>query len=220
MTVTRKILESNEQALKEDLDRMYDLVRQALEKTLQSLKNYDIDTAAQVITEDDLINQLQHKVENKAIRTIALQQPVASDLRKIMSDIFISMELERIADHAAAIAGITLKFEAAPDSRYIQPILEMGDTCRTMLDAVMQAYDETDESLARNAASMDDEVDSAEQEFDDFMLREINGEAENKVACTYMLWIAHNLERIGDRATNIAERVAYITTSETPDLNG
>jgi phosphate transport system protein len=219
LTVTRRILESNEQALKEDLDEMYDLVRRALDKTLQSLKKYDIDTAAQVITEDDLINQLQHKIENKSIRTIALQQPVASDLRKLMSDIFISMELERIADHASAIAGITLKFDAAPDSRYTQTILEMGETCRTMLDAVMQAYDETDESLARNAASMDDEIDSAEQEFDDFMLREINGEAENKITCTYMLWIAHNLERIGDRATNIAERVAYITTSESPDLN-
>ncbi len=199
---------------------MYSLVIMALDKTLQSLTEHNVDTAAQVITEDDLINQLQHKIENNSIRTIALQQPVASDLRKLMSDIFISMELERIADHAAAIAGIVLKFETTPDTRYIQPVLEMGDKCKTMLNAVMKAYDETDESLARIAAGMDDEIDSAEQEFDDFMLREISGEAEHKIVCTYLLWIVHNLERIGDRATNIAERVTYIITSETPELNG
>lgn len=198
---------------------MYRLVSLALDSSLQSLKAYDTATAAQVITEDELINQLQHKIESNCIRTIALQQPVASDLRKLMSDIFISMELERIADHAAAIAGIVLKFDAAPVTRYIQPVLEMGDKCKTMLNTVMQAYDETDESLARNAAALDDEIDSAEQEFDDFMLREISGEADHNIECTYLLWIAHNLERIGDRATNIAERVAYITSSETLELN-
>jgi phosphate transport system protein len=83
----------------------------------------------------------------------------------------------------------------------------------------MQAYDEADESLARNAAGMDDEIDSAEQQFDDFMLREICGATVDRAACSYLIWIAHNLERIGDRATNIAERVAYITCGETPELN-
>jgi phosphate transport system protein len=219
LTVIKSILESNEQALKDDLIKMYHLVNLALDKALQSLKEYDAGTAAQVINEDKLINQLQHKIENHCISTIALQQPVASDLRKLIGDIFISMELERIADHAAAIAGIVLKLEATPVTRYIQPVLEMGEKCKTILNAVMQAYDESDESLARNAAAMDDEIDSAEQEFDDFMLREISGEAENKIACTYLLWIVHNLERIGDRATNIAERVAYIATSETLELN-
>ena len=219
MTATRRILESDEQDLKDDLVEMYRLASIALDKALQSLMKYDADTAKQVISEDKLINQLQHKIENHCIRTIALQQPVASDLRKLMSDIFISMELERIADHAAAIAAIALKFEAPPVNRYIQPVSEMGDNCKTMLNAVMQAYDESDESLARKAAGMDDEIDSAEQEFDDFMLREISGEAEDKVECTYLLWIAHNLERIGDRATNIAERVVYINTSETLELN-
>lgn len=219
MAITRRILESNEQALKDDLVEMYRLVSLALDKALQSLKHYNAGIAAQVISEDKLINQLQHKIENHCIRTIALQQPVASDLRKLISDIVISMELERIADHAAAIAGIVLKFEAAPVARYIQPVSEMGDMCKTILNAVMQAYDESDESLARNAAAMDDAIDSAEQEFDVFMLREISGEAEHKIECTYLLWIAHNLERIGDRATNIAERVAYISTSETLELN-
>jgi len=219
LTATRRILESDEQDLKDDLVEMYRLASIALDKALQSLMKYDADTAKQVISEDKLINQLQHKIENHCIRTIALQQPVASDLRKLMSDIFISMELERIADHAAAIAAIALKFEAPPVNRYIQPVSEMGDNCKTMLNAVMQAYDESDESLARKAAGMDDEIDSAEQEFDDFMLREISGEAEDKVECTYLLWIAHNLERIGDRATNIAERVVYINTSETLELN-
>jgi phosphate transport system protein len=219
LTVSRTILESNEQTLKNDLDVMYRLVSLALDKALQSMQENNADTATQVVAEDKLINHLQHKIENNCIRAIALQQPVASDLRKLMSDIFISMELERIADHAAAIAKTVLKFEAAPDTRYLQPVSEIGDKCKTMLEAVMQAYDEADESLARNAAGMDDEIDSAEQQFDDFMLREICGATVDRAACSYLIWIAHNLERIGDRATNIAERVAYITCGETPELN-
>jgi phosphate transport system protein len=219
LTAGRTILDSREQTLKYDLVEMHRLVSLALDNALRSIRDFNVDIAAQVIAEDSQINLLQHKIENNCTTTIALQQPVASDLRNLLSDIFISMELERIADHAAAIAKIVLKFVAAPDSVYAQPVLEMGEKCKTMLDAVMQAYDETDESLARKAADMDDAVDEAEREFDDFMLREICSESAHKIDCTYLLWIAHNLERIGDRATNIAERVAYITTSETPDLN-
>jgi len=194
-------------------------VSHALDKALQSLRDYDVDIAARVIVEDSLINTLQHKIENNCIRTIALQQPVAGDLRKLMTDIFVSMELERIADHAVAIARIVLKLEGAPDAQYVEAILEMANKCRSMLKFVMQSYDEANEQLARDIAAMDDDIDKAEQEFNDIMFRELRGESEHKIVCTYLLWVAHNLERIGDRVTNIAERVVYMTTSVMPDLN-
>lgn len=198
---------------------MYQHVNLALEKALKSLRDFDVDLADQVVSEDGLINNLQLQIERNCINTIALQQPVAGDLRKLMTAIFLSMELERIADHAAAIARIILKFEDAADARYLQPVSEMAEKCQSMLKLVMQAYDEADEPLARQVASLDDEIDSAEQAFNDLMFRELCNEPEHKVICTYLLWIAHNLERIGDRITNIAERVVYMTSSVTPDLN-
>lgn len=219
MIPTRQILESDEQALKNKLEKMYQHVSDALDKALRSLRDYDADLAAQVVTEDSLVNMLQQKIEEIGITTIALQQPVASDLRKLMTDIFVSMELERIADHAAAIANIVLKLELAPEEQYFQPISDMAEKCQSMLKEVMHAYNTTDEQLARNIAAMDDEIDEAELEFNDFMLQEMCSGPENKIICTYLLWISHNLERIGDRITNIAERVTYMATNVMPDLN-
>lgn len=219
MTSNRTILESDEQALKTELDAMYGRVSLALDKAIQSLRDCNVDIASQVIAEDSIINSLQHKIEEIGIQTIARQQPVASDLRKLMTDIFVSMELERIADHAVAIARIVLKLELVPAEQYLQPISAMAEKCKAMLKEVMQAYDETDDQLARNVAAMDDEIDRAEEEIINLMMRKIAGEPTLYNVSTYLLWITHNLERIGDRITNIAERVIYMATSETPELN-
>lgn len=219
MTPSRPILESEEKILKSELEEMYMHTDVALDKAMKSLREYDVDLAGQVISEDSQINRLQQTIERDSLRTIALQQPVASDLRKLMTDIFVAMELERIADHAAAIAEIVLKLEAAPAARHLQPVLEMADKCKSMLKTVMLAYHETDELLARNAAGIDDEIDSCEQAFNDIIFHELRTSTEHSIACTYLLWISHNLERVGDRATNIAERVVYLTSNETPELN-
>lgn len=219
MTSNRTILESDEQALKNGLDEMYKQVSHALDKAIQSLRDYDVDSAAQVIAEDSLVNEWQHKIEEIGVQTIARQQPVAGDLRKIMADIFVSMELERIADHAVAIAAVVLKLEVEPAERYVQPIIGMGDKCKAMLKAIMEAFDGTDEQLARDVAAMDDEIDGAEEGINDSLMQEMSGEAENVRICTHLLWITHNLERIADRVTNIAERVIYMATSVTPELN-
>jgi phosphate transport system protein len=219
MKSSRPVLDSEEQDLKNKLDELYKRVSDAINKALTSLVNYDTDIAAQVVNEDSLINALQHNIEELSVLLIARQQPVASDLRKVMTDIYISMELERIADHAVAIARIVPKFEVKPDEQYVNPILDIAEKCKSMLTQVKQAFDNADEVTARNVAAMDDEIDSAEKEVNDFMLQEICGNPEHKKACTYLLWITHNLERIGDRITNIAERVVYMATNEMPDLN-
>jgi phosphate transport system protein len=215
----RRILDSGEQALKTRLDDMFKHVSNALDKSLLSLRNYDESLAAQVVDEDKLINALHSRIEEEAVHTIALQQPVAKDLRILMTDIHISMELERIADHAAAIASIVLKLEAKPDDSFVKPISDITEKCRSMLKLANQSYDEADESLARELAAIDDEIDSAEMEFNDLMFQEMCSQPGNNKTCTYLLWITHNLERIGDRITNIAERVVYMKTSVTPDLN-
>lgn len=220
MAPPRHILESDKQVLKDRLDEMHRLVCLALDKAMQSLVHLDADIANQVVAEDSAVNKLRHEVEDACISTIALQQPVASDLRMLMTDIFVSMELERIADHAVAIAEIVLQFGHTPDQRFINPVVEIAEKCKLMLKDIMQAYDETDEHLARNTAAKDDEIDRAEREFNALMLREMCSQPDHSSICTYLLWITHNLERIGDRITNVAERVVYMATNVTPDLNG
>ncbi len=219
MTRIKIKLDSDEQALKEKLDDMYMQVKGALEKAIDSLQKCDAEIARKIVNDDNLINLLQHKIEEIGVQTIARRQPVASDLRKLMTDIYISMELERIADHAAAIAGIVVQLAEMPDEKYIRPITDMTEQCCSMLMLVKQAYDEEDEQLARKIAVMDDEIDSAEQLVNDFMFQEMSSNPELGKTCTYILWITHNLERVGDRITNIAERVVYMVTNETPDLN-
>lgn len=198
---------------------MFTHVSNAFDRSVLSLKNYDVNIAAQVVDEDKLINSLHSRIEESGVRTIALHQPVASDLRILMTDIYISMELERIADHAVAIASIVLKLEVKPDELFVKLVSDIAEKCSLMLNLANKAYDEVDESLARQLAAIDDEIDSAEQEFNDLMFQEMCSQPGNNKTCTYLLWITHNLERVGDRVTNIAERVVYMATSVTPDLN-
>ncbi|WP_461481970.1 phosphate signaling complex protein PhoU [Porticoccus sp.] len=219
MKPTRPILDADEQALTHKLVEMYQYVSDALDRALQSLRSCDAGIAEEVVKGDSLINALQHRIEELGVQTIALQQPVASDLRRVLTDIYISMELERIADHAVAIAKIVLKLEAVPDGQYVQPIAGIAEICKAMLIGAKQAYDEADEQLARKVAAMDDEIDRAEQAVNDLLFREICGKSGQERTCTYLLWATHHLERIGDRITNIAERVVYMTTSVMPDLN-
>jgi phosphate transport system protein len=136
-----------------------------------------------------------------------------------MTDIYISMELERIADHAAAIAKIVVKLGVVPDKQFIDSITGIAGKCQVMLKDVMQAYERADDQLARNIAILDDEVDTAEREFNEILFKEMCANAEQANTYTYLLWITHNLERIGDRITNIAERVVYLVTNVTPELN-
>lgn len=215
----RQILDSDEQDLKIRLDEMCKYASNALQRSIQSLQTYDADIAKRVISEDDIINTIQYKIEELGIEAIALQQPVASDLRKVVSDIFISIELERIADYAVSIAKIVLDLESEPEEQFVQAISDMAEKCRSMLALVKQAYEKEDEQLARKVAAMDDEIDSTQHKLSELMFQEICNKPENKKTFTYLLWVIHNLERVGDRITNIAERIVYIKTNEVPDLN-
>lgn len=219
MTSARPKLDADEQDLKNKLDEMSTRTGDALNKSIASLINFDTDIADQVINADSQINSLHQEIEELSVLIIARQQPVASDLRKVMTDIYISMELERIADHAVAIAKIVHKLEHRPAEQYVKPIVDIAEKCKSMLSQAMQACDQADEALARDVAAMDDEIDSAETKVNDLLLQVICKEPEHNKTCTYLLWITHNLERIGDRVTNIAERVVYLATNETPDLN-
>jgi phosphate transport system protein len=219
MKSTRSKLDAEEQEIKNQLDEMYMRVNDALNKSMSSLVDYNVDIATQVVNEDKLINVLQKKIEELSVQIIASQQPVAGDLRKLMTYIYVAMELERIADHASAIAKIVLTLDVIPEKQYLTPISAIAEKCKSMLASAMRSFDEADETLARNISVLDDEIDDAEEEINEFLIQKMCGQPGLKKTCTNLLWITHNLERIGDRTTNIAERVVYLVTNVTPDLN-
>ena len=219
MSPSRRILESEENALEHLLDDMYRLAGIMLDESIQCLRESDPRIAQHVIDQAEQFNILQHTMEQQCVQTIALQQPVASDLRRLIADIFITMELRHVADHAAAIAGIVLKFEQQPDERFVTLLSKMAADCGAMLTLSRQAYDEADEQLARSVAVMDDEVDMREKEFNEIVFEEMRTNPGSNMSCTYLLWVSHNLERIGDRISNIAERIVYLVSNETPELN-
>jgi phosphate transport system protein len=210
MAAMRRVLTHDEAQARERIAGLSAAADRALEQALDCFRAHDRVLAQQVVDRDVDINQLQRKVEEGCFRAIALQQPVASDLRDLVSDMNIASELERIADHAAAVAKIVLHMDAAPPAVFSGAIERLGQECRRMLAAVMQAYRERDETRAR---------DRLEQQIGADILAHLAENPDQILTCTHTLWVAHNIERIGDRITNIAERVVFMATGQYVDLN-
>lgn len=217
--MTRRLLNRKECNIHDLLVQMSDAAIKAIEDSLQCFRTQDKKLAQNIIAGDSAINNLQHQVEEECITTIALHQPVASDLRDLMSDTYIAIELERIADHAADVARIVQKMSEAPHPEFIDPIDSLGQKTRHMLARAIESYDACNEQQARQIAKEDDEVDKIEQAVIDNILEYMRKGSGDTTSCTQVLWIVHNLERIGDRVTNIAERVVFMATGETVDLN-
>ena len=219
MAAMRRVLTHDEAQAREHIAGLGAAADRALEQALDCFRVHDPVLAQQVVDRDVDINELQRKVEEGCFRAIALQQPVASDLRDLVSNMNIASELERIADHAAAVAKIVLHMDAAPPAAFSGCIERLGQECRRMLATVMQAYRERDEAGARAVAADDDGVDRLEQQIGADILAHLAENPDQILTCTHTLWVAHNIERIGDRITNIAERVVFMATGQYVDLN-
>ena len=214
-----RALNGKESLIHDLLVQMSEATDKAIEDALQCFMQHDVQFAEKIIAGDEAINRLQHQIEEECLTTIARHQPVARDLRDLVADTYIALELERIADHAADIARIVLKMQQQPITRFNESILSLGQQCRSMLANALASYQGHDVQKARELAAKDDEVDYAEQRIIDEILAYLCSHSQESKTCTYTLWVVHNLERIGDRVTNIAERVIFIVTGENVDLN-
>jgi phosphate transport system protein len=217
--MTRRLLNRKETKIHDLLMEMSNATNQAIDSALLCFELRDQSLAQDIIANDKIINRLQHQVEDECVAAIALYQPVASDLRDLISDTFIAIELERIADHAADIARIVLQMSVTPRAEFTKGIVELGQRCRSMVERAMAAYTAGNDQQAREIAAEDDAVDSAEHRMTDEVLQYMRGNAEGTAVGSQILWVIHNLERIGDRATNIAERVVFMATGKNEDLN-
>jgi len=187
--------------------------REAIITAMKCYQNLDHSLADEVINNDKIINQQQAVIESECIKVIATQQPVANDLREFLADMSIANELERIADYAVAIAKIVQKMPV--DNEHLDDdILLMAEKCVNMLDEVLIDYAEQDAQKANAVALKDDEIDLLEHDLNDKFFNLMQSKPENSVHYTYQLWVVRQLERIGDRVTNIAESVIFLATGK------
>lgn len=206
-------------ALQEDLLAMSEMVDHAIMKSVQALADRDRTLARQLIEDDELINQAERDLKERCLVLIATQQPMASDLRVILAIFSIASELERMADHAEGIAKITLRLADQPLLKPLIDIPKMVKESRRLLKLQLQAFVGRNADQARELSLQDDRVD----ELYNLVYRELLGIMMDRPdtirRATYLLWVAHNLERISDRTTNIGEQVVFLTTGRVEELN-
>ena len=215
----RATLDQETRAINDDLLRMQKLVDQSIVRSLDSLERRDQTVAQRVIDEDIEINDLRFKIEEACLSLIATQQPAASDLRWVIAAMHMVVEMERMADHATGIAKTVIMMGDEPLLKPLIDIPRMADLAREMLRESLDAYNERDAEKARHVAERDDEMDGLYRAVFDELVEIMSRTPGSATRATYLLWCAHNLERIGDRVTNIAERVIFVNTGDMHELN-
>jgi phosphate transport system protein len=217
MSYTRTLLDHELRAIRDDILRMGSLTEEQTTRAVQSLKNRDLKLAHQVVADDERINALRYKVEDECLRVIATQQPAARDLRTVIAAMHMAVEMERIADHASGIANISIRMGDGPLIKPLIDIPRMQVAVNAMLHEALDAYIKLNADLAGAVIEKDNEVDALYSQILRELLTYMMQDARTISGATYLLWIAHNLERIGDRVTNLCERVIFAATGELGD---
>jgi phosphate transport system protein len=217
--VHRETLDREEQLIRDSVLRMGTLVEAAIRQASRSLENHDSALALDVIRGDAIINETQRGVSRLISVTIATQGPVARDLRYLMTLDHVTYELERMGDHASSVAKAVLKLAPEPPlGRYLH-LPEMAERAAVLVHGVLRALVDSDAVKAREIAAEDDEIDRLYHATFDEVVELMRLDPANVERGTRIVIASHYLERIGDRATNIAEDVVYLVTGDVEDLN-
>jgi len=217
--MTRNYFDQELQELQVSLLKMSSMVEETLGNSIKALKIQNVEMAQEVIKNDDVIDDMEKFVEDKCLKLIALQSPLAKDLRIIATALKIITDLERIADYAVDISKITIKLA---NEKYIKELIDiprMAEIAVRMVKGCIDAYVHLDTEEAREVAKMDDEVDGLYNQIFRELLVIMMEDPKTITQATYFLLISRYLERIGDHVTNICERIIYAVTSEHVDLN-
>jgi phosphate transport system protein len=215
----RKVFDSHLEELHVDLLKMGSMVEKQIYLSIESLVNKDLELAQSIIDTDINVNNMQKEIENKAIRLIAMQQPLAVDLRNIFTATKIVTDLERMADHAVDIAKITKKIKNDAHVKMLVDIPRMGELVKAMIKEALDSYVEGDIERAYEICKKDDEIDAIyRQVFSELILLMMDNPKTINQAAQF-LFVCKYLERIADHATNICEWTIYLETGEQIDLN-
>ena len=215
----RDALDREEQLIRDGVLLMGTLVDAAIRQASRALVSHDAALALEVIKGDAIINESQRAVSRLIVVTIATQQPVARDLRYLLTLDHVTYELERIGDHAASVAKQVLKLAPEPPLEGHVHLPEMAERAAVLVHGVLRALVDTDAVKAREIAVQDDEIDRLYHATFDEVVELMRQDPANVERGTRIIIASHYLERIGDRATNIAEDVVYLVTGDVEDLN-
>jgi phosphate transport system protein len=217
--MTREAYHKSLKVVQDDVLGMAGMAGDALRDAVEALRARDIEKSREVVRNDVHVNRKRFEIEEKCVSLIATQQPMAVDLRTLAATINIITDLERIADHAEGIAKISVSIGDEP---LVKPLIDMpvmAGKALSMLERCMKAFVDRDIESARRICDEDDEVDALyDAIYKELILLMVDNPRLIKDA-TYLIWTAHNLERIADRVTNIAERVVYMVTGRMEEMN-
>jgi phosphate transport system protein len=207
------------QELRDDVLRMGSMVNTAIDDAVRALKESNLALAGQIIAEDEKINELRFDIEEHCVKLIARQQPMAGDLRTILTAMNIALELERMGDHAKGIAVIVQRMGGEAPVKPLIDIPRMANISCDMLRQSLDAFLSGDIEQARAVAKRDDEVDQLYTEIFQELIEIIAADTSLITRAMFLLFAAHNLERIADRVTNICERVIFLSTGRLSEFH-
>jgi phosphate transport system protein len=205
--------------LEQELIAMGEMVIRALDRSVESLKSRDLEEAKRIISDDLHINKRRWEIEERCINLIATQQPVATDLREIIALLNIISDLERMGDHAEGIARIVIMLGTEPLVKPLIDIPRMAEKTADMIKRSLEAFVRRDADTARMICNEDDEIDKLYNQVYHKLLALMIEDPKVITRATYLIWTAHNLERIADRATNICERIVFLVTGTMEEIN-
>jgi len=213
---TVKSFQEELDSLAASIAQMGGLTEAQLANAIEAVSRRDSELAERTVQEDRRIDILEHEIESRAVRVIALRQPMASDLREAIASIKISTDLERIGDLAKNIAkrALVIQGDFETPARLIQGIARMGRLAQGQLKLVLDAYSNRDAQAAMEVWRSDEEIDEMYNSVFRELLTYMMEDPRTIGVCTHLLFIAKNIERIGDHATNVAETVRYVVTGE------
>jgi len=214
----RATFQTNLQEVERDVLAMESMVAKAIDRAIEALKKRDLTLAHQIIAEDAQIDRQRFGIEEKCIGLIANEQPVASDLRIIVAVLNIIIELERIGDYADGIAKIVIMIGDEPPLKPLIDIPRMGEITIDMINKSIQAFASRDVELAMRVVSMDSVMDGLYDQVFRELLTFMMVDPKTTNRATRLIWVAHNLERAADRATNICERVVFTVTGKMEEI--
>jgi len=217
-SMLRKTFENEIQQVKDDVLMLGSMVEQALINSVESLKKRDVKLSEKIFLEDQEINKKRFEIENKLMVLIATQQPMAHDLRLLASCMEIISELERMGDYAKGIANINIRMGDAPLLKPLIDIPRMAQIGVDMLHHALTAFVNEDVEAAQSIPVQDDEVDALYNQVYRELMTFVIQDAKTIERANWLLWVAHNLERVADRVTNICERTVFIVTGEMTEI--
>jgi phosphate transport system protein len=200
--------------LHEDILRMGGFAEAQFATAIQAVAKRDPDIAAQTVRNDSKIDELNHIVDQRVVRMLALRQPMATDLREIISSLKIAADIERIGDYSANIAKRAIAIAEMRPVRPTNTIPRMGVLVQRLIKDVFDAYNNRDTEKALRVWARDEEVDDMYNSLFRETLTYMMEDPRNITACTHLLFVAKNIERIGDHATNIAETIYFVVTGK------